>query len=113
MPNPGPSAPAHEPAPRVYSPLAGLLSYLVPGLGQIYQGRVGKGLLFLVCLYLLFFYGMPPGRWSNFFLADTAARNPAWSLPRWATNLYNRPHFAGQFWIGAAAWPAVYHYWHQ
>jgi hypothetical protein len=79
-------------------------------LGQIYQGRIGKGLLFLVCLYLLFFYGMYLGRWSNVFLADTAAQNPAWNLPRWATNLYNRPHFAGQFWIGIAAWPALYHY---
>lgn len=93
-------------------PFAALLSYLVPGLGQIYQGRVGKGLLFLVGLYGLFFYGMYLGRWSNVFLADTAARNPAWNLPAWATNLYNRPHFAGQFWIGAAAWPAIWHYNH-
>src|SRR4051812_28397081 len=94
-----PAAPAAAP-PRL-DPFAVVLSYLVPGLGQIYQGRVGKGLLFLVCLYLLFFYGMFLGRWSNVFLADTAERNPAWNLPRWATNLYNRPHFAGQFWIGA------------
>jgi TM2 domain-containing membrane protein YozV len=93
-------------------PFAALLSYLIPGLGQIYQGRVGKGLLFLVGLYALFVYGMYLGRWSNVFLADTAARNPAWNLPSWATNLYNRPHFAGQFWIGAAAWPAIWHYTH-
>jgi TM2 domain-containing membrane protein YozV len=38
--------------------LAGILSYLVPGLGQIVQGRVAKGLLFLVCIYSLFFYGV-------------------------------------------------------
>ena len=25
--------------------LAALLSYLIPGLGQVYQGRIGKGLL--------------------------------------------------------------------
>src|SRR5436309_11162106 len=100
-----PSVSIHRP-----DPFAALLSYLVPGLGQIYQGRVGKGLLFLVSLYALFFYGMYLGRWSNVFLADTAARNPAWKLPVWATNLYNRPHFAGQFWIGVAAWPAVWHY---
>ena len=43
-------------APPKLDPFAALLSYLVPGLGQIYQGRVGKGLLFMVCLYLLFFY---------------------------------------------------------
>src|SRR5437763_670048 len=56
----GPAAPPHRP-----DPFAALLSYLVPGLGQIYQGRVGKGVLFLVCLYALFFYGMFLGRWSN------------------------------------------------
>ena len=27
-----------------------------------------------------------------------------------AANLYNRPHFVGQFWVGVAAWPAVYQY---
>jgi TM2 domain-containing membrane protein YozV len=99
-------------APVKLDPFAAMLSYLVPGLGQIYQGRLAKGLLFFVGLYALFFYGMYLGQWSNVFLADTADANPAWRLPRWATNLYNRPHFAGQFWIGAAAWPAVWHYNH-
>jgi hypothetical protein len=113
LPSPAPAPRSAPPAaPPKLDPLAALLSYLVPGLGQIYQGRVGKGLLFLICLYALFFYGMYLGRWSNVFLADTATQNPAWSLPRWATNLYNRPHFAGQFWIGVAAWPAIWHYWH-
>ena len=49
---------------RDFSPVAGLLSYLVPGLGQIVQGRVGKGLLFFVCIYSLFFYGMYLGSGS-------------------------------------------------
>ena len=57
---------------RPRSPLAGFLSYLVPGLGQIYQGRIGKGLLFLVCLYGMFFYGMALGSWKNVYLPDTA-----------------------------------------
>jgi hypothetical protein len=92
---------------------AALLSYLVPGLGQIVQGRVAKGVLFLVSIYGLFFYGMFLGSWSNVFLADTAAKAPAWNLPRWINNLYNRPHFAGQFWVGIAAWPAIWHYNHQ
>jgi TM2 domain-containing membrane protein YozV len=89
---------------------AAVLSYVIPGLGQIYQGRVGKGLLFCVSLYVLFFYGMYLGRWSNVFLGDTAARFPAWKLPALLNNLYNRPHFAGQFWMGAVSWPAIYHY---
>ena len=41
-----------------FSRFPGLLSFLVPGLGQIYQGRVGKGVLFFVSIYALFFYGM-------------------------------------------------------
>jgi hypothetical protein len=94
--------------------VAGLLSYLVPGLGQIYQGRVGKGVLFFVCIYTLFFYGLFLGSWRNVYLPDTvdptnSSTNP-WGLPRPLANLYNRPHFVGQFWVGAAAWPAVWQY---
>jgi hypothetical protein len=109
---------------RQFSPLAGFLSYLIPGLGQIYQGRVSKGVLFCVCIYALFFYGMYLGSGtaayggqtyrivSNVYLPDTYDRpnsNP-FALPRTLANLYNRPQFAGQFWIGVAAWPAVWQY---
>jgi TM2 domain-containing membrane protein YozV len=94
----------------IWSPLAGFLSYLVPGLGQIYQGRVAKGILFLICLYGLFFYGMALGDWSNVYLPDTARENNPWNLPTTMANIYNRLHYAGQFWIGAVAWPAIYHY---
>jgi hypothetical protein len=100
------------PAAPVLDPLAAVLSYLVPGLGQIVQGRVGKGVLFLVGIYGLFFYGMHLGQWSNVFLADVTPPNPAAKIPHVVMNLYERPHFAGQFWIGIAAWPAVRHYWH-
>jgi hypothetical protein len=108
---PAPTPTAAPPAgPPKLDPFAAVLSYLIPGLGQIYQGRVGKGVLFAVSLYALFFYGMYLGRWSNVFLGDTAARFPAWRLPALANNLYNRPHFAGQFWMGVVCWPAIYHY---
>ena len=53
------------------SPMAGVLSYLVPGLGQIVQGRVGKGLLFAVCIYTLFFYGLYLGSGSATVLGRT------------------------------------------
>ena len=89
---------------------AAVLSYLVPGLGQVYQGRVGKGLLFLVCIYGLFFYGMALGSWRNVFLPDTEKLSNPWGLPKVLANLYNRPHFAGQFWVGVAAWPALWQY---
>jgi hypothetical protein len=97
--------------PRKYSALAGVLSYLVPGLGQIYEGRVGKGLLFMVSLYGLFFYGMRLGDWKNVYLPDTVQANPPpINMPNLLTNIYNRPQFAGQFWIGVAAWPAIWQY---
>jgi hypothetical protein len=102
--------------------LAALLSYLIPGLGQVYQGRVGKGILFFVCIYTLFFYGnyLGSGRItingetytvsSNVYLPDTAAQNNPLNLPTLAANLYNRPQFLGQFWVGIAAWPALFQY---
>lgn len=100
--------------PVKLDPLAALLSYLIPGLGQIYQGRVGKGLLFFGGLYLLFFYGMWMGQWRNVWLPD-AEKLPDVSLAGQtlggpAKAISYRPQFLGQFWIGTAAWPAVYQY---
>src|ERR1700693_1588418 len=99
--------PSEKVPPPENGPLAAFLSYLIPGLGQMYQGRIGKGILFFVCVYTLFFYGMFLGHWSNVYLPDTTgpkndANNP-WGLSRPIANLYNRPHFVGQFWVGIAA----------
>jgi hypothetical protein len=110
------------PLDRPSDPIAAVLSYLIPGLGQIYQGRIGKGILFFVCVYTLFFTGAYLGSGtvhlkgeaytvtSNVYLPDTADQNNPFNLPRLAANLYNRPQFAGQFWVGIAAWPAVWQY---
>jgi len=107
---------------RPSDPIAAVLSYLIPGLGQIYQGRIAKGILFFVCVYTLFFTGAYLGSGtvhlkgetysvtSNVYLPDTADQNNPFNLPRLAANLYNRPQFAGQFWVGIAAWPAVWQY---
>jgi hypothetical protein len=119
------SSPANVPPQRVYSPLAGVLSYLVPGLGQIYQGRVTKGVLFLVCLYTLFFFGLYLGDWQNVYIQAAPASEferggqvqhpqdrPA---PRAGRGylldlVLKRAPFFGQMWIGVAAWPAVWQY---
>lgn len=119
MPNPPPAA---QPAPpRELALLPGLLSYLVPGLGQVWQGRVAKGLLFFVCIYTLFFYGLYLGTGTavvddktyhvsgNVYLPDDTRNNP-FNLPPLGANLYNRPQFVGQFWVGIAAWPALWQY---
>ena len=38
--------------------VAALLAWALPGLGHIYQGRIGKGLLFFICVLGTFVYGM-------------------------------------------------------
>ena len=105
------SLPAKAPAlARPLSPLGGLLSYLVPGLGQIVQGRVGKGVLFLVCLYGLFFYGMYLGDWQNVYVPQSSpavARDSRNTLGRMLDWFIDRARFLGQAGIGAAAWPAI------
>jgi hypothetical protein len=109
------SAPAEPPLPPVkLDPVAAVLSYLIPGLGQVYQGRVGKGLLFFFGLYLLFFYGMWMGQWRNVWLPDATDLPEivmaSQQLEGTLKSVAYRPQFLGQFWIGVAAWPAVYQY---
>jgi hypothetical protein len=94
---------------RTFDPMAGILSYLIPGLGQLYQGRFGKGLLFLVCLYGLFFYGMHLGNWRNVYM-QPKERFPTNEKPRLLDLALTRIRFAGQVWIGVAAWPAILHH---
>ena len=96
-------------------PLAAVLSYLIPGLGQVMQGRIGKGVLFFVCLYGLFFYGMWLGKMKNVWLPDATTLPDveaplAGKLSGVPKALAYRPQFLGQFWIGVAAWPAVLQY---
>lgn len=100
-------SPGHD-LVRPFSILGGILSYLVPGLGQIAQGRVGKGLLFLVCLLGLFHVGQAMGGWKNVYVPvegdGGGPRNPLRAI------INHRWHYAGQFWIGIAAWPALWQY---
>jgi hypothetical protein len=110
MSNPSPAAKSPPTVPPAYHPLPAVLSYLVPGLGQIYQGRVGKGILFFVCIYGLFFYGMALGHWKNVYIPDTAKFNNPLGLSTPYANLYNRPQYLGQFWVGIVAWPAIVQY---
>lgn len=109
------TSPPPVPPQRDY--LAAGMSYLVPGLGQIYQGRIGKGLLFFVGLYALFFYGMAMGQWRNVWLPDVSDDRefpPVAVLGQQPGGAFKaiayRPQFLGQFFIGIAAWPAVLQY---
>lgn len=108
MPPPAPT-PSAPPVKLDY--LAGVLSYLVPGLGQIVRGRVLKGALFLVALYCLFFYGMFLGNYQNVYLPDyDKETSKQGGLRRLASNIYTRFQFVGQAPIGVVAWPAIYQY---
>ena len=109
------SPPTTDPLPPVkHDWIAAGLSFLIPGLGQVYQGRVGKGVLFFGGLYLLFFYGMMMGQWRNVWLPDASDLPPVnfagQTLEGVPKALWYRPQFLGQFWIGVAAWPGVYQY---
>jgi hypothetical protein len=102
------TAPATAPAPvRPPEPsaLAAFLSYLIPGLGQIYQGRYGKGVLFMVSLLGMFMLGQAMGNWQNVYIhnSDRAGQRGRGGF----SELVLRWHYGGQFWIGIAAWPAL------
>ena len=73
--------------------LAAALSWLIPGLGQLYQGRTFKGVIFLVTLLGTFLAGM----WIGGGNVVYASWRPG--EKRWA--------FLGQAGIGAAAIPAL------
>jgi hypothetical protein len=111
MANPSePSKPATA-APTRHDWAAAFLSYLVPGLGQILQGRVGKGVLFLICIYVLFFYGLFLGGGQNVYL-PRAKTQPDVNLAgvKVPKPIAYRVPFLGQFWVGVVAWPAIYQY---
>ncbi len=99
------------PKPQEPSLVAAFLSYLVPGLGQIYQGRFGKGFLFMISLLGMFTLGQVMGNWQNVYVPPPEnqpnGQGIAGKLP---SSLMTRWHYLGQFWIGVYAWPALYQY---
>ncbi len=42
--------------------LAALLAWMLPGMGHMYQGRTGKGLLFFICVMGTFLFGLTIGK---------------------------------------------------
>lgn len=56
-------------------PLAALLAWLWPGAGHLYQGRTGKGLLFMACILSTWFFGLALGRGNTVYASNrTIAR---------------------------------------
>ncbi len=73
--------------------LAAFLAWLVPGAGHLYQGRTGKGLLYMVCILGTFLYGL--------YLGDGKVVYYSWrpNDTRWA--------YFCQVGVGLAAMPAL------
>jgi TM2 domain-containing membrane protein YozV len=72
---------------------AGVLAFLFPGAGHVYQGRYFKGILCGVCVLVTFFYGMALGDWSVVYWK----KDP--------TNFLN-PYYA-QVFVGLPALPSL------
>ena len=78
--------------------LAAFLAWLVPGLGHLYQGRTGKGVLFFVCIVGTFVYGMYIGQ-GRVVYASTADVFSREFLERW--------QYICQVGVGLPALPAL------
>lgn len=78
--------------------LAAFLAWIFPGLGHIYQGRIGKGVLYSVCILSIYFIGFAIGEGKIVY----------W---RWVNPLSNPEKFSlyyiGQFFVGLPALPAL------
>ena len=54
-----------------HPPTAALLAWLWPGAGHFYQGRHAKGVLFMVCILGIFFFGLAVGEGKVVYAGDS------------------------------------------
>ena len=73
--------------------VAGVLAWLIPGAGHLYQRRFAKGILFLVCILSTFFFGLSLGS-GHVVYASLAKDDMRW-------------HYFCQVAVGAPALPAL------
>ena len=73
--------------------LAGILAWLIPGAGHLYQRRYAKGILFMVCILSTFIFGMALGGGKVVY---ASFRQPDVRYP-----------YIAQFFVGAPALPAL------
>jgi TM2 domain-containing membrane protein YozV len=83
--------------------LAAFLAWLLPGLGHLYQGRTGKGILFFVCIVGTFVYGLvlSQGR------AVYASTNDLVSFQFLDSQQGGRWQYLCQLGVGLPAMPAI------
>lgn len=79
--------------------LAAFLAWLVPGLGHLYQGRTGKGILFFVCIVGTFVYGMYIGGGRVVYASTENIASRRFLNERW--------QYVCQLGVGLPALPAL------
>ncbi len=86
--------------------LAAFLSWLIPGLGQMYQGRTFKGVLFFLCILGMFFCGvqMGEGRPVYCYYEINADRM---DNQNGASRRFRNYGYISQFLVGLPALPAL------
>lgn len=91
--------------------VAGILAWLVPGLGHLYQRRFFKGILFGICIIPLLLTGIWMGSYSEPTDPADSASAKRWHIGR---NVYcswrngdKRLYFIPQALIGGVAIPAI------
>lgn len=71
---PGPTIVMPEQKVRKWSPgVAALLSFLIPGAGQIYKGNVGAGIMWFIGVIIGYFFLIIPGIILHLICIFTAA----------------------------------------
>ncbi|HJQ79780.1 MAG TPA: DUF6677 family protein [Lacipirellulaceae bacterium] len=89
--------------------LAAFLAWLLPGLGHVYQGRTGKGVLFFVCILGTFVYGMWLGSGRVVYASSTQVL--ASKFPFLSREFAERWQYACQLGVGVCALPAYVQTW--
>jgi hypothetical protein len=79
--------------------LAAFLAWLVPGLGHIYQGRTGKGVLFFACIVGTFYYGLYIGDGRVVYASTESVFSRKFFNERW--------QYVCQLGVGLPAMPAI------
>jgi hypothetical protein len=84
--------------------LAAFLAWLWPGLGHIYQRRTGKGVLFFICIFGTFLFGLLIGGGRVVYASGT---NPVTRTRQF----FERWHYVCQLGVGLPALPAFVQTW--
>jgi len=91
--------PAGQPIRLKDPAIAGLLAWLLPGLGHLYQGRWAKAALYLVSILGMFLWGL--------YLSSSPGTGPARAVYLSFRTGDVRLYYLGQVGIGLPALPAV------